>query len=35
VQTQTVAVVAAALIAIAVWVDLRWARHLRAGGTPA
>jgi UDP-N-acetylmuramyl pentapeptide phosphotransferase/UDP-N-acetylglucosamine-1-phosphate transferase len=35
VQAQTVAVVAAALIAIAVWVDLRWARHLRAGGTPA
>jgi UDP-N-acetylmuramyl pentapeptide phosphotransferase/UDP-N-acetylglucosamine-1-phosphate transferase len=35
VQAQTVAVAAGALIAVAVWVDLRWARYLRAGGTPA
>lgn len=35
VQAQTVAAAAAALVAVAVWVDLRWARYLRAGGTPA
>jgi UDP-N-acetylmuramyl pentapeptide phosphotransferase/UDP-N-acetylglucosamine-1-phosphate transferase len=34
VQAATLAVATAALIAIAVWIDLRWARFLRQGGTP-
>jgi len=32
VQAAALAVAAAILIAVALWVDLRWARHLRAGG---
>ena len=32
VQAATLAGVALAMIAVAVWVDLRWARHLRAAG---
>ena len=35
VQAATLAGVALALIAVAVWVDLRWARHLRAAGSAA
>jgi UDP-GlcNAc:undecaprenyl-phosphate/decaprenyl-phosphate GlcNAc-1-phosphate transferase len=32
VQAAVLAVAAAILIAVAIWVDLRWARHSRAGG---
>lgn len=35
VQAQTLAGAAVLLIAVAIWVDLRWTRHLRAGGTAA
>jgi UDP-N-acetylmuramyl pentapeptide phosphotransferase/UDP-N-acetylglucosamine-1-phosphate transferase len=35
VQAQALAGAAVLLVAVAVWVDLRWARYLRAGGTPA
>jgi UDP-N-acetylmuramyl pentapeptide phosphotransferase/UDP-N-acetylglucosamine-1-phosphate transferase len=35
VQAQALAGAAVLLIATAVWVDLRWARYLRAGGSPA